>query len=171
MSLLLALFMATAEAGKLSTGFRGLPFGSDSVLARPPIEDGGCQRAVQSPSDWSWLCRTELNGVPVYAFYASSHGYFYAVTLMGTGVIGSGGLLSGTRMREGAISAWGPGGQRDPADPKNFPDWIWMDGSVGAVWVYDPIKDQTGMTITDVSVKRASDAAAIRDAGKSRGDF
>lgn len=168
--MILALFLAIAEAGKLSEGFRGLPFGSDTVLSKAPLE--GCTREVQSPSDWSWMCRTELNGVPVIAMYATSYGYFYAVTTIADDrMTNSGGLLNAQRLREGAISAWGPGIQMDRNDFKSFPDWWWTDGSVNALMKYNPIKDQTVITIADLSVKKQRDLAAARAASGSNADF
>lgn len=168
--MILALFLATAEAGKLSEGFRGLPFGTDAILAKPPM--AGCKKFVQSKYEWSWMCETDLNGVPVVASYASSHGYFYAVTALASeSVTHAGGMAFARQLREGAIGAWGPGIQMDPNDFKLFPDWWWSDGDVGALLKYDSIKERTTLTIADLTVKHQRDAAAARDAAGSRGDF
>jgi len=169
MSWLLAMFIATADAGKLSEGFRGLPFGPDSIISEPPLT--GCTKNVQSPDDWSWICKSQINGVPVIVMYAASHGYFYAVTALASDMTGSGGLLNARRLREGAISAWGAGVQRHENDPKTFPDWFWLDGAVGALFMYNPIRDQSTLTLTDTAVKKQRDAAAARAARASSGDF
>lgn len=166
------LLTMSAEAGKLTEGFRGIPWGDPAVLEKPPIE--GCIK----PEDFAgalWACPVTIAEVPMQAHFMVGHGIFWGVALFNPALSYS----DATTLKDALVAAWGPGqpSNKHLTDKVEHP-WVWTDGNVGAgegamaTWSRNQFSGKTSMLIADTALAvkvRALDEAATAE--KSKGDL
>jgi len=133
---------ASATAGPLADGFRGLAFGSASALAVAPLE-----RCVADPRPGvRWACDAEINGAPVLVCYHVDEGLFLAVS------INADGYDRYQRLRGAMIGAYGQGYDAGPGR-----DLLWRDGTVyGSIEWSGETHDATAV-IFDLTLRKRAD--------------
>lgn len=120
MMLFVMLLPATAEAGKLADGFRGVAYGDASAIDTPPIE--GCVTAQEAGA--RWMCQTTIGDASVTVMYMVDEGLFTGIFVRSSGYTNASALFDSLR------AAYGGGRKKNAYDSSSLPDWTWSDGSV-----------------------------------------
>jgi len=162
---LLLLLVPFANAGKLSDGWRGHPYGlaggPGDFLSQAPTEN--C--TPDPESGVRWRCSESIGGAPVevnYMLATELGGVFTGV------VIQCKGYLVCTTVIDTLMAAWGKPFRID--EYGQIPDRTWADGSVLAGWEYNQFSDSgTANTFDKVIYERikavqAAKARAAADA-------
>ena len=126
------LALPSAQAGKLSEGFRGHPFGDASWLATAP----GLNCASGAEVSVAWLCQDTIGKVPVSIAYMVDEGVYLGVYVQAKGFQAKQDLLATLK------GAWGPGMDGGPGL-----EGLWKDGDVFASFKYNRYSDDMALTI------------------------
>lgn len=145
-----------ALAGKLSEGYRGISFGSDTVLAVAPSDD-----CTQLPAQGvPWECRQKIGEASVVAAYLSEEGIFHAVHITAPSLSDSQALMNVLK------AAYGPGIKMKSYQTGILPDWMWHDRDVVASFKFNQFSGFGTLTIfskeklSEVETAKAAKAAA-----------
>ena len=152
-----------ALAGKLADGFRGVPFGPDSVIAAAPLPE--CHTSTEEGVKWA--CNTTIGDHSVQVAYMADEGLFYAVMLLGEGYAVAEGLMRIFR------SAYGPGSLTKSYNTESEPlaDRIWRDGPVWASWEYNQFSDGSHLIIVHDKYHNQMKAAKVAKSKNAIGDL
>lgn len=153
-----ALFVVIL-AGKLASdnGFKGVQFGSDKVLAEPPLEN--CQASPEEGV--RWLCQSTIAGHPIQVYYFSDYGYFSSVMLKAQD------YTACTTIKAVLDEAWGV-----PIQPNQYiEEYIWRDRLVMASWKYNKISNDCRILIFNKQVHDEQEAAKKNAASRAVDDL
>jgi hypothetical protein len=153
---------ATADAGKLAEGFRGVPFGpADPVLTAAPME--GCARDTEIGVRWD--CPTTIGGVAVHVAYIAQEGLFPSLVVYGSGYTDAATLFPVLK------ASYGEGSKLHDWDDSLLADWHWRDGDVVGMWDYNQFSDRFRFTMFDTAVMERVKQIQAEKAKSSTGDL
>lgn len=125
------ILLATASAGKLADGFRGVAYGPASALNTAPGES--CATSLDSTV--RWVCPTRLGEASVKVSYVVKEGLFFSVIIDADGYLNSAALLNVI------LAAYGPGTFAHSYDDSHMADRFWRDGNVVGGWKFNQYSD------------------------------
>jgi len=161
-ALALLALPATAVAGKLADGFRGIPYGSPAPLVIQPEPD--C-KLVPSDPIVIWQCKVEIGGVPTVTSYSVSEDLYYATSIKTQGYSDAAALFLVLQ------AAWGEGAKRNDWESGILPEWMWTDGLVYSSFKYNEYSDEALVMILHVEHYQAAQAKVKARAKRSAGDL
>jgi len=161
-TILLLLIATQAHAGKLADGFRGLPFGPDTVLTESPID--GC--VPDAEAGVRWQCATEIGGVPVTVNYFHEYDLFYSLS-----IVAKGGYQDAIKLRAVFGQAYGRGSASKSYGKGGLDAWSWRDGSVMAGWEWNKYSGEARFTVFDLTLYREKGRREDAAAAESMGDL
>ena len=162
--MLLVALTLSAYAGKLADGFRGVPFGPDSILASAPMPEGCTEVVGSGEKGIRWECATTINDASVNVYYFVEAGWFYSVRIDPAKQFTQASLV-----REAMLSAWGPCMAKYPSDP--MMECTWIDGKSKALWEYNRFNQESSVTMMDVATFDRVKAARLQRAKASSSDL
>lgn len=121
------LTISFAHAGALQDGILGVAWGRRDTFPAPAAD---C-RANPEPGV-AWTCEQSIGDKPVSTSYRYEHQLLHGVRVRGLGSSLCSELLDVLQ------ASFGPGEKWEQADPSKLAERMWMDGSVGAAWGFDP---------------------------------
>lgn len=142
MLFLLAMLVLPADAGKLSEGFRGVPYGSDAVLSDSPLD--GCTKVGADSVLWS--CPTKIGGADVKVSYMADEGIFFGMFIEVSGYTNCSEVMTVLQQ------AYGKGIKENEWDKSALADRIWRDGKVVASFEYNKYTDKAKVAMFDSSL-------------------
>lgn len=155
------LFSSAALAGKLSEGWRGIPYGSAEPLAEAPA--AGCARNPEPGAAWS--CPLQVGTVPVLVAYMVEEGLFSGVVFQARTYPSCADLMETLR------SGWGPGRKAKDYQTDALPDWSWADGDVIASFEFNRFSATCTVITIDVPVYQQAKARRASEAAKGAEDL
>jgi hypothetical protein len=153
------LMLNLALAGKLSEGYKGIPFGPEIVLINPPSEN-----CISAPSPGiTWGCRQKIGEASALVTYVAEEGIFYGVYM-------SVASLSDAQVLMNVLkAAYGPGTKMNSYQLETLPDWMWQDNNVIAVFKFNQFTVTGTLAIynkewlAEVDARKAAKAALSID--------
>lgn len=160
--MILALF-SLAFAGKLQEGWRGIPYGPNTVLSVNPTAD--CTPYPEPIVRWA--CKEEIGGIPVEVSYLDDEGYFVGVIIHAQGYSACATVFSTLS------AAWKVPFTVQRASSSALPDGFWnlsrYKTETSAMWSYNPYSGAgSASTMNDnlnalVKTRKAAKAAAAAE--------
>jgi len=160
LKLFFLLLISSAQAGKLASGWKALPFGSDSVLVKAPLP--GCLASTEPGIRWQ--CHDQIGGVNLALHYLSQEGLFWGVMVQCKG------FDECFTFREILNQAWGPGRPKRDFATDTMDDRVWIDQTVGASWDWNQFTNTGTVLLLDKNLferVRAADRDAARKAAEA----
>lgn len=159
------VFAPPEWAGRLATGFKGIPFGDAGALRSAPLP--GCTRGADGET--AWTCKHRIGSTAVMAVFYASHSIYWGFGLATDGWDECSDVLRALQ------SAYGPGSP-DSRLPEQYEsssvsvDRVWQEGAVSAYWSYNQFTDECAFVAKDSEWKWKMNAAKERDAAKAAAD-
>lgn len=121
-----ALIIATALAGPLADGYRGVTWGEYETF---PAPTENCRKGNEPAI--AWICNQTIGDIPVEVAYAYNHNIFYALVITGKN------YLDCATLSDTLDAGWGPSTLDNEFVTGKMAKKTWRDRSVFAAWKYN----------------------------------
>lgn len=121
-----AIIVATALAGPLADGYKGVAWGEYKTF---PAPTENCQRGREKAI--AWVCKQTIGDIPVEVAYAYDHNLFYAFIITGKN------YLDCVALSDTLDAGWGQSVPDNQYVTDRMAKKTWRDKDVFAAWKYN----------------------------------